>query len=83
MDLQESLYSAEGKYSWLGVQLLSKVQICGYPGGFFGLLGQLSHGNVTFRLTALFFLQAFMFCFFFFPSVWQLKQWDLYGHFSS
>lgn len=33
MDLQESLYSAEGKYSWLGVQLLSKAQICGYPGG--------------------------------------------------
>lgn len=82
MDLQESLYSAEGKYSWLGMQLLSKVQICGYPGGFLGFLRQQSRGNVTLRLRALFFLQVFM-IWAFSPSVWQLKQWDLYGHFSS
>lgn len=33
MDLQKSLSSAEGNCSWFGMQVLSKVQICGYPGG--------------------------------------------------
>lgn len=33
MDLQKSLNSAEENCSWLGMQVLSKVQICGCPGG--------------------------------------------------
>lgn len=45
-------------------------------------LGQPGHGSATFRLPALFFLQVFM-VWDFFPSVWQLEQWDLNGCFSS
>lgn len=83
MDFQESLTQQRETAVDLGCSCSAKSTfVLILVVALSSLLGQLSHGNATSRLPALFFLQIFVLGFYF-PSVWQLEQWDFSGHFSS